>query len=331
MGDAFVLTPLPSRTQILSATISGDVFVAHRKRSVRVLFVSVNPTNGVVGQPAVSTLPEETWNPGWSPDGSKLYFVASGSLIERNLVTQEDRTIRLPVSYGSPLAFRALSPDGRSVTFFGEDSKKDKGFYEYSRATGEIVWLWTFGDQVNPPISWSRDGQKLLFAGLGTDGRHHIRVLDRSARQPVTVGLSWSSPFPQWSPDGKFIGYTDRHCLMLIPSAGGTPRAILCAAPTALPGFDYLGVGALSWSPDGRKLAWTVNNGERRRVEIWIVDRATGDHTTWPGEDDYKAWPRDLQWSPDGRQLALTMHYKREYEILRVAGVLPRESAGSLR
>ena len=323
-GEPSLLKALPPHSDLFSVSNVGDLFVSRRKRSAQVFLLPVDPARGEPAAPPHSTFPQETFDPAWSVDGRKLYFRTAspdqlGTVIERDLETTVERTFRFPPGYTVRLV--AQSPVGSTLTFYGSDRSGRMGFYEYQADTGTVAPLWMSDDRVNPPISWSPDGTQLLFSLLLDGENSGVRVLDRSSRHVRTIALSWSRPFPQWSPDGTLVAYTDRECLMVVRATGGSARQLTCAPRAALPRGDYLAVGGLTWSHDARKIAWTIHNQELSRIEIWFVDTASGTHVAWPAESGYRSWPHDPRWSPAGNQIAFTMDYKREYEILRLTGV----------
>jgi dipeptidyl aminopeptidase/acylaminoacyl peptidase len=70
---------------------------------------------------------------------------------------------------------------------------------------------------------------------------------------------------------------------------------------------DKRPVKAVSWSPDGKRLAMLLYNGDVFEPTIW--DRTTNKTTTshLPG-DKYVAENSDLRWTPDGRRLVFAVH-----------------------
>lgn len=70
---------------------------------------------------------------------------------------------------------------------------------------------------------------------------------------------------------------------------------------------DKRPVKALHWSPDGRRLAMLIYNGDIFEPAIW--DRATNKVvTSHLPAGKYVAENSDLRWTPDGRQLVLAVH-----------------------
>src|SRR5262249_40740883 len=132
---------------------------------------------------------------------------------------------------------------------------------------------------------------------------HHateIYVMNRDGSNPHSILHAELVGSPVWSPDGKTIavnyaleewGYNPpdsehpRFGLFLVPSDGqGVPKLLKENAAGA------------SWSPDGKKIAFSVNSSARK----WTFHVANAD-----GSDDvdllpYQAW--NVAWSPDGKK-----------------------------
>jgi Tol biopolymer transport system component len=98
------------------------------------------------------------------------------------------------------------------------------------------------------------------------------------------------------SPDGSRIAFVRRGLLVVTDADGGGPRDL---APLAL-GPEL--VAPPSWSPDGRRLAYTNAVGCHEVVcrtwQVWTVDIATGARRRIANDG------MNPSWSPDGSRLA---------------------------
>ena len=101
-----------------------------------------------------------------------------------------------------------------------------------------------------------------------------------------------------WSPDGRLIAFTEdvagKEAIYMIPAEGGTPVRFLPDVKESQSGP--------TWSPDGKWLAYWVNNGDESSTSgIRIVDLATRHMTHLPSAPQNATWPT---WSPNGRYIA---------------------------
>ena len=101
---------------------------------------------------------------------------------------------------------------------------------------------------------------------------------------------------PEWSPDAREVLFTafflDRKPqLYMVPSAGGTPHAILTGRSA---GSSRSG----DWSPDGKQILFDFF--DEHGSNLRILDRASSSISTVPDSQQLEA-PR---WSPDGKHIA---------------------------
>ncbi len=114
-----------------------------------------------------------------------------------------------------------------------------------------------------------------------------IRLLTGAPRQK-----DWS---PRWSPDGRLLAFlsqrSDFNEVWLIRPDGQDLRH-LCQA-----GAD---IADITWSPDSRRIACTVNRGGA--FELGVIDVETGTVSSFRTGKGYHSRP---QWSPDGKWLTV--------------------------
>lgn len=233
----------------------------------------------------------------FSPDGKQLVFSAKGGL--RIVATKGGRVRRL-TSYGDDLS-PDWSPDGRSIVFarYAHDGSYAitvlplRGRRRVVARTGP-----NYGDDPSP--GWSPDGRWIAYAVVDDEGRQNgIWVVrsDGKQRHRVTPrvdtdpdgGLDYD-----WSADGQWLA-TDiddsndarKNGLWLVRPNGKDRRLVT----------PHLG-NTWSWSPDGKRLAYTTTSGE-----LVVVGRdGSGARRLKLGLDLVAS----LSWSPDGGRLAFT-------------------------
>jgi len=315
-----------SRNRPVSITSKGELFFARQKQYSRVFVLAVDSATGRPAGPPRSSFEDDTYDPVWARSGRLSYRRTlpddTTVLALRNVVAGTESSFRLPPSHD--VLFLASPAEGDRFTFYGVDPEGRRGFFDYWPNADEVSTVWLTEEEVRPPARWSSDGTDLLYSGAPQrDGRHPIRAVHAKSGEARTLGLSRSRPFAKWSPSGTEVAYTDGDCLKVLARSGGEARQIVCAPASLAASPGFLGIGGLGWSPDGSKLAWTVNNHAEKRVELWIVDRSTGAHSAWPGEVNYASWPADPTWAPNPTQVAFRMGYAPEYEVWSLRNVLP--------
>lgn len=198
----------------------------------------------------------------------------------------------------------AFSPDGASIAYVSD-------------ATGDFeIWLKPFpgageprqltGDgQRNMQPSWSPDGRHLVYVSQERRGLYVLPLGGGPGRQISTFGSR-----PAFSPDGRAVAFQSEErkdvsertlaamppsTLWLVevdPGSSHGPRQL------TQPGDPTGGHGEPSWSPDGKRLAFS--SGNRRRSQIWTLDLESGALTSLLSEARININPL---FTPDGRSL----------------------------
>ena len=126
--------------------------------------------------------------------------------------------------------------------------------------------------------SLSPDGSRVAFSWNGrTQDNYDIYVKLAGPGEPVQLTRSPApEDWPAWSPDGRFLAFirfaspNEGADLVVMPGHGGAERTIATIFPMPIP-RTVREVANLSWTPDGRWLAFggaTSLNGPRG---IWLI------------------------------------------------------------
>jgi len=141
-----------------------------------------------------------------SASGDRVVFGARGDVFILDPSTGESRNLTNTSAVAE--RFPALSPDGKTVAYFSDES----GEYQLhvKSVTGESVKKNTIDQKPSfyRELTWSPDSKKIAF----TDKRLALRIVDLESGSASTVDTSvysyqeeWA---PAWSPDSRWLAYS---------------------------------------------------------------------------------------------------------------------------
>jgi hypothetical protein len=155
-------------------------------------------------------------------------------------------------------------------------------------------------------VSTREGGAALLYVqdvgGVNRTRIHFANVTDAIRGNPADVVVSdaavHSLGTPVWDPAGGRIAVTaevSNHALILVVRADGTGGEV-ASSDTMLIGSDP------QWSPDGRKIAYTMSTLSDLDVhDIYVTDLAT--HAVTRVTTGARAVAASIGWSPDGASI----------------------------
>ncbi|MCG6922194.1 MAG: protein kinase [Acidobacteria bacterium] len=157
------------------------------------------------------------------------------------------------------------------------------------------------GYKANPKLS--PDGEKVVYEWRGDI---YVKAVGIGTR-PIRVTEDEANEVrPVWSPDGRQIAFVreTEHgaAIYTVPSLGGQERKLI-DVEGPVEGYAYF-LPALSWSPDGKWLAFPekTSEGEPARIVRLALDTLQKQPVTSPPEHtEGDLFP---EFSPDGTQLA---------------------------
>jgi hypothetical protein len=221
------------------------------------------------GLTMLTSAPEVDSFPIWSPDGTRFAFVAS-----------QDMSLALVVMDAN---------GGHRITLA-----------DHLGAVVGVRGIVHFGSQV--PLSWSPDGQHIVFAASGGDGPQlYVTPADRAGAERIGPADLYAVS-PSWSPDGTLIAFkrlyggSQQDAVWVIrPDGQGLVKlSDSIAVRDVFPGA--------AWAPDGKQLAFLAE-GTNHSNDVYVIN-ADGTH-----QRDITNTPEDEQWaswSPDGMRLAFS-------------------------
>ncbi len=141
----------------------------------------------------------------------------------------------------------------------------------------KVVPFTTFpGRELQP--TFSPDGNQIAFAWNG-EKRDNFDIyvkLVNTATPPLRLTSNPADDvFPAWSPDGRQIAFVRQSgseiSIFVVPALGGPERKLYSGTSAFLSLYEY--GNALSWSPDGKYLAFSGQRSPREPNSIFLLSR----------------------------------------------------------
>ncbi len=163
------------------------------------------------------------------------------------------------------------------------------------------------GEKYTPALS--PDGQHLAFVWNGGAGPHfnlYVKVVgtEESLRLTKQPSLDFN---PVWSPDGRYIAFCrilkEATGIYIIPALGGAERRVRNTLWDDKEFDEVFRFGRLSWSPDGKLLAYSDRASRSEAASIFLLSLDSGEvrrlTSTLRSRGDFSP-----EFSPDGQTLA---------------------------
>jgi len=268
------LTPTATSTITPAPTAIGGGLIAFVKPAdFNICFIRVDGAN-------LNCLDIKGNEPDWSPDGNRLIFHSIRDENSGLYVTNADGTNIIRLTYNSDVELDRhpnWSPDGKHIVFTSID-----GFIYVMNTDGTNTTRLT-GVLCNFP-AWSPDGKRIAVSGTNAffinDSSScnisgiYLMDADGSNKTLLTKLASGNVRDIAWSPDGKHIAFTSNldapptadsfyYDIYLMNSDGTN---IIRLTQDGQGGYD------LTWSPDGRHIAFSNYNREENKMLIYIMN-----------------------------------------------------------
>jgi Tol biopolymer transport system component len=219
-----------------------------------------------------------------------------------NLASQAEPIVRRVWTGPGVDASGAPTPDGKLLTFVdwetGDLAVRDLATGEKRRLTNKGTWEKSNAYAFHPVPS--RDGKLVAYGFIyNTQQREDLRIVGIDGGEPRVVYTNPEVDFMypnDWSPDGsQILMYMQRkdHTsqIALVNSSDGTVRV--------LKSLDWRGTGKMSFSPDGKYIAYDFparEDVEQRDIYVLASDGSSESVlVNHPANDAVAGW------SPDGK------------------------------
>ncbi|MEO5589255.1 MAG: protein kinase [Gemmatimonadaceae bacterium] len=278
-------------------------------------------------------------SPTWAPDSRRLLMVSSlggvRDVYQINL-RGDGKPVGTPVRVTTGLnpSLISLSADGSQLAYSIATYQTNIWKAQISK-TG---WISTRGAlpvanerQTTEALDVSRDGRWIVFDSDRAGVMQIFRMsADGRAVQQLTHGSNPSFK-PMFSPDGKEVVYHTilkglRRVFVLGASGGKPVQVSPGAAPDERNG---------SWSPDGKHIAWTVQNAAssvsrwgNKTLQVSTRDGLGG----WspPANVSFRGFSLTPAWADNGTSL-IGIDSSRSYVAQSIIGGAPRKISAAIR
>jgi dipeptidyl aminopeptidase/acylaminoacyl peptidase len=208
----------------------------------------------------VTSTAEGESSPRWSPDGKYLAFLSSRQGAKKAqvwLLTRAGGEASKLTDIKGGISEYAWSPDSKRLALVVEDPDPNQADKDQDKKDAE--------PKTPKPIVINRYQFKADVKGYLRGERSHLQLFDIAAKKadPLTSGV-FDEASPAWSPDGSQIAFIRRHgdgdvdkapnhdLFVIDGRAGSKERRLTTTAADES--------GRLSWSPDGRSIAYVVGD-----------------------------------------------------------------------
>lgn len=252
-------------------------------------------------------------------DGS-IYFVKDGVSYFRKgykgstngeiYHLKEGKFIRITHYNGTD---RDPAVDGKGNLYFIREDKDGFQIYKYQDGKPERITHLERGDALH--LSVSKDGEYAVF-------EHKLKLfkldLADGKVEPLNIVIQTDDKLPEkfvrefkdkaenpaLSPDGRYIAFSMRGDIWIIPSSGGKARKI-----TNDPYHDQWP----RFSPDGKKIAYFSDRNGNNDIFVVSIEGGKPEQITKNKADDFFE-----NWSPDGKYIVFTSTRKGNKDIFVV-------------
>ena len=243
----------------------------------------------------------------------RLYDTVSEKfLLGKRYFISERKLLRKVIHrYADELVLKLTGKRGVAETKIAFLSRKSKGVEIYVvDFDGENLKQITNDNTLNLTPTWSPNGRWLVYTSYSGNNPDLV-MIDNLGKKPrrTLLRLAGLNAAPSWSPvDDRLtlVLSKDENSEIYTLSNNRTLRRLtrhfnIDTSPT--------------WSPDGRKIAFTSDRSGRGAPQIYIMDAHQGDRAGVERISFGSSYNDNPAWSPDGDKIAYTARVGRRFQI----------------
>ena len=223
-------------------------------------------------------------DPAYSPDGSRIAFIADGTpggTYQVFVMNADGTNVRQVTTSATAKQDPTWAPDGNTIAYsansFDVDGQTDLEIWAVN-ADGTGTRQITSNTFPDTYPAWSPDGSTIAFVGSrpgDTNRNIYVMTADGGGQTNITPNTSTFSAHdddPAWSPDGSRIAFVHTN-----EGLGGGPPAIWTMGPDGsgkanLTNNPSVSFTTPAWSPQGDKLAAVGTASGTTNRDIWAMN-----------------------------------------------------------
>ena len=255
-------------------------------------------------------------HPSWSPDRTKVVFAAgtpgAPTTEEFDLFVKDFETGQttpldlLEINDGLSSDHPAWSPDGTRIAYEKQtaDNSPQRDIMVKTFGSGQPAVALTTGGPVEFKPAWSPDSRTIYYARTNPAPANDHDIVRRDANGGGLSQILFTPVDeyqPAISPDGTKLCYTRQI------TVGNAATAEIVVAPLADPGASFelssdpaKGDINCTWSPDGRKIAYTNGVFSQGRLVMENADNSSPEPVLLEDDTGSNNFDGNADWAPDG-------------------------------
>jgi dipeptidyl aminopeptidase/acylaminoacyl peptidase len=308
-------TPGDPRFSPDGSTIAFVVTTVDQKQNRRRSEIWSVPADGSRPAAVLTTAPQSSNSPRWSPDGKRLAFLSARPAAGEPADAPggpRTQVWLLPLAGGEAQRLTNLpngvsgfqwSPDGTKLVVVSRSGPSDD-----SKAPTDVR-------------HYTHSNYKFNDSGWFDDRRTHLWIVDLSSTRAtqLTSGEDWNDTDPQWSPDSRKIAFVSDRTGKAFDEGHNTDVWVIDAngGPLTKISDHETADNSPRWSPDGQTIAFVSAVPEKSHSKIWLAPAAGGGPSRLAA-DGLDVLPSALRWAEGGKALYFETGFHGTSQVYRV-------------